>query len=110
MANYKIDYEWCWEEIDVHGEGDVLELHHADLKDGHSLINGYRVNKGNKFDLALKKWFSNEWDADYEYNYVSSDGSFEQPVPKYVLKIFNKFKDDLINHPDFRGDVDFQRS
>ena len=109
MANYKIDYEWCWEEIDVHGEGDVLELHHADLKDGHSLLN-HSVDKGNKFDLALKKWFSNEWDADYEYNYVSSDGSFEQPVPKYVLKIFNKFKDDLINHPDFRGDVDFQRS
>mgnify|MGYP003151229550 CR=1 FL=1 len=108
MANYKIDYEWCWEEIETE-YGDIVDLHHADLKDGHSVIN-YGVNKGNKFDLALKKWYSNEWDADCEYNYVSSDGSFEQPVPKYVLKIFNKFKDDLINHPDFRGDVDFQRS
>ena len=108
MANYKIDYEWCWEEIEPE-YGDIVDLHHADLKDGHSVIN-YRVDKGNKFQLALKKWYSNEWDADCEYNYVSSDGSFEQPVPKYILKIFNKFKDDIINHPDFRGDVDFQRS
>ena len=100
MANYKIYYEWCWEEIDAQGEGDIVDLDHAYLKNGHKLLN-HSVDKGNKFDLALKKWYG---EGDFEYNYVRSDGSFQEPVPKYILKIFNEFKDDLINHPDFRGD------
>jgi len=100
MANHKIYYEWCYEEIEPE-HGDIVDLDHAYLKDCGVLGFARGIEKGNEFQLALKKWYG---EGDFEYNYVRSDGSFEEPVPKYILKIFNKFKDDVINHPDFRGD------
>jgi hypothetical protein len=56
------------------------------------------------FSVIVVKWsYDTEWDeAGNEYIYLKKDGTFEEPLPKYIMKIIEPCINEIINHKNFK--------
>ena len=96
----KIKYEIGIQELDEYGYPDDTYL--EDLKKGekYSLLQGIDY----PFSVVIVKWYCDTWDGDAanEYIYLKEDGTFEEPLPKYIMKIIEPCINEIINHKNFK--------
>ena len=109
----KISYEWCLETLDEFepGEYSIVEPLHADLKGDQSLDWLLSCMEDGPFYFGIKKWsYNTEWgESDWQHIYLGSDGKFsdqwstdEFTLPKYVMKLFEPYRNKIVNHKNFR--------
>ena len=103
----KISYEWCLETLDEYepGEYDIVEPVHASVGDKtYNIQHLFDYGDEYLFHFSIKKWFHNTWydEHDWEHIYFTEDGTFDEPLPKYVMKEFLPYKDIILSHKNFR--------
>ena len=109
MSSIKVEYEWCLELLMGNSqEGyEIMEPLHSDLKPDHDGDGGIvpllASQDEGPYLFSLKRWEITEWDQDFDYNYLGSDGTFRYPIPKYVQKIIDRYIDQIISHDNFNG-------
>ena len=98
----KIKYELAIEQLDEYG--DIIDTDFSDLERGMVFKNWNLDWIDYPFQLAIVKWsYDTEWDeAGNEYIYLKEDGTFEEPLPKYIMKIIEPSINEIINHKNFR--------
>ena len=98
----KIKYELGIQELDEYG--DPYDTSFDDLKRGDVLHSKYFSTIDYPFSVIVVKWsYDTEWDeAGNEYIYLKKDGTFEEPLPKYIMKIIEPCINEIINHKNFK--------
>ena len=96
----KIKYELGIQELDEYGY--PYDISFEDLKRGKR----YNLHKeiDYPFSVIVVKWYCDTWDGDAanEYIYLKKDGTFEEPLPKYIMKIIEPCINEIINHKNFK--------
>tara|TARA_R110002074_G_scaffold126745_1_gene265304 strand:- start:210 stop:509 length:300 start_codon:yes stop_codon:yes gene_type:complete len=95
----KISYELVIEELDEYG--DIIDPAFFDVERKNLNLDYIDCS----FNLAIVKWsYDTERDeAGNEYIYLKKDGTFEEPLPKYIMKIIEPSINTIINHKNFKS-------
>ena len=98
----KIKYELGIQELDEYG--DPYDTSFEDLKRGDVIHSKYFSTIDYPFSVIVVKWYCDTWDGDAanEYIYLKEDGTFEEPLPKYIMKIIEPCINEIINHKNFK--------
>ena len=98
----KIKYELAIEQLDEYG--DIIDTEFSDLERGMVFKNWNLDWIDYPFSIVIVKWYCDTWDGDAanEYIYLQEDGTFEEPLPKYIMKIIEPCINEIINHKNFK--------
>tara|TARA_R100001460_G_scaffold108043_1_gene158081 strand:- start:930 stop:1253 length:324 start_codon:yes stop_codon:yes gene_type:complete len=95
----KISYEIAIEGLDEYGSIEDIEF--ATIEK-NSDFKGWVKSIDYPFAFAIIKW-SHDWDdSDRDYNYLAKDGTFCEPLPKYIMKIIKPCINESLNNKNFR--------
>ena len=98
----KIKYEIGLQVLDEYG--DPYDTDFYDLERGRVFENWNLDLIDFPFSVIVVKWYCDTWDGDAanEYIYLKEDGTFEEPLPKYIMKIIEPCINEIINHKNFK--------
>ena len=98
----KIKYEIGLQVLDEYG--DPYDTDFYDLERGRVFENWNLDLIDYPFSIIIVKWYCDTWDGDAanEYIYLKKDGTFEEPLPKYIMKIIEPCINEIINHKNFK--------
>ena len=98
----KIKYEIGLQVLDEYG--DPYDTDFYDLERGRVFENWNLDLIDYPFSVIVVKWYCDTWDGDAanEYIYLKEDGTFEEPLPKYIMKIIEPCINEIINHKNFK--------
>ena len=98
----KIKYEIGLQVLDEYG--DPYDTDFYDLERGRVFENWNLDLIDYPFSVIVVKWYCDTWDGDAanEYIYLKKDGTFEEPLPKYIMKIIEPCINEIINHKNFK--------